>query len=110
LPSSALAPDLSVDQGLAPQKEVEGTSSPRRSEDDLRSVGAREKKTKAETLKKDTQSPEEWIAEIKKLRQAGKRAEAEASLKAFKQRYPGYPVEKALALPNTTPDVLKGTQ
>jgi hypothetical protein len=52
--------------------------------------------------KKDKTSPDElsldeWIAGIKKLRRAGKLTEAEASLKAFKQRYPDYPIEKALA-------------
>jgi hypothetical protein len=76
----------------------------------LRSVEERKEKAKAEMVKKDTLSPKDWIAEIKKLRQAGKRAEAEASLKAFKQRYPDYPVEKALALPNTSHNVPKGTR
>jgi hypothetical protein len=56
-------------------------------------------KTKIEGMKKDELSLDEWIAEIKKLRQAGKLTAAEASLTAFKQRYPEYPVEKALALP-----------
>ena len=56
-------------------------------------------KTKIEETKKDELSLDEWIAEIRKLRQAGKLTAAEASLTAFKQRYPEYPVEKVLALP-----------
>jgi len=120
-PSSALAPDLLADQGKAnvgaiaekpqtperkqmlyrpaPREEAEGTSSAQVAEEDLRSLSGIGEKPKAEMLKKDALSPKEWIAEIKKLRQAGKLAEAEASLKAFKQRYPNYPVEKALTLP-----------
>lgn len=87
-------------QGPALRDEAAGTTSLRVSEDDLRSVGGREKRAKAEMVKKDALPPEAWIAEIKKLRQAGKLAEAEASLKAFKQRYPDYPIEKALTLPH----------
>ena len=60
--------------------------------------------------KKDALPPEDWIAEIKKLRQAGKLAEAEASLKAFKQRYPDYPVEKALTLPLKSHNNQKGAR
>jgi hypothetical protein len=84
-------------QGSALRDEAAGTTSLRVSEDDLRSVGGKEKKAKTEMMKKDALPPEAWIAEIKKLRQAGKLTEAEASLKAFKQRYPDYPIEKALA-------------
>ena len=58
-PSSALA-----------REETEGTSSAWVSEDDLRSVEGREKKTKAEMPKKDTLPPEDWIAEIKKIGRA----------------------------------------
>lgn len=76
---------------------------------------APQKQRKAEEAKKDAlssndMSPHEWIAEIKKLRQAGKLAEAEASLKAFKRRYPTYPIEKALALPPTPPNAQRGAQ
>lgn len=42
--------------------------------------------------------PKEWLAKIRELRRAGKRAEAEASLEAFKKRYPEYPVEQELEL------------
>jgi hypothetical protein len=51
-----------------------------------------------EARKEQALSPKEWIARIKELRRAGKTAEAEASLKAFKERYPEYPAEKILEL------------
>lgn len=41
-------------------------------------------------------SPEEWLKRIAQLRQQGKHDEAEASLAAFKKRYPDYPIEKFL--------------
>lgn len=99
-----------VSQGPARRDEAAGTTSLRVSEDDVRSVEGREKKIKTEMVKKDALSPEDWIAEIKKLRQTGKLAEAEASLKAFKQRYPDYPVEKALALPLKSHSKQKGVR
>lgn len=40
-------------------------------------------------------TPEEWLAKIAALRAQGKQAEADASLAAFKKRYPGYPLDKA---------------
>ena len=40
--------------------------------------------------------PKEWLAKIQELRRAGKHAEAEASLREFKKRYPDYPLEKFL--------------
>lgn len=49
-----------------------------------------------EARKEHAFSPKEWLAKIKELRRTGKTAEAEASLKAFKQQYPDYPVEKFL--------------
>jgi hypothetical protein len=52
----------------------------------------REETTRAEV----TLSPEAWLAKITELRRTGKTAEAEASLKAFKERYPEYPAEKVL--------------
>jgi hypothetical protein len=67
-------------------------------------------RTKIERMKKDELSLDEWIAEIKKLRQAGKLAAAEASLAAFKQRYPEYPVEKALGFPTTSHKEQKGAR
>jgi hypothetical protein len=91
-------------QGSASRKEVEDASPLRASEDTLRDVAAIEKKTKTEMLGQDTRSSEEWVAEIKKLRRAGKLREAEASLKAFKLRYPDYPIEKALTLPHQSSD------
>ncbi len=41
-------------------------------------------------------SPEEWLKRIAQLREQGKHDEAEASLAAFKTRYPDYPIEKFL--------------
>ena len=41
-------------------------------------------------------SPEEWLNRIAQLREQGKHDEAEASLAAFKKRYPDYPIEKFL--------------
>ncbi len=38
--------------------------------------------------------PEAWLAHIEALRRQGREAEAEASLKAFRERYPNYPVER----------------
>lgn len=72
-------------------------------------------KREAEEAKKDALSSNdlslrEWIATIKKLRQAGNQVEAEASLKAFKQRYPTYPIEQALALPPPSPNARRGAQ
>lgn len=63
-----------------------------------------------EKLSPGTLSPGEWIAEIKKLRHAGKMVEAEASLKAFKRRYPTYPIDKALALPHHSHEEQRGAQ
>ncbi len=48
-------------------------------------------KSAAETL-----SPEAWLRHIAELREQGKLNEAEASLAAFKQRYPDYPIETIL--------------
>ncbi|MDH3669661.1 MAG: hypothetical protein OES46_00670 [Gammaproteobacteria bacterium] len=39
-------------------------------------------------------TPEEWLAKIATLRAQGKQTEAEASLAAFRKRYPDYPVDK----------------
>ena len=37
-------------------------------------------------------APEEWLAKIAALRAQGKQAEADASLAAFRKRYPDYPL------------------
>lgn len=81
----------------------------------LQSSPESQEKTKTKGAKKDELplnklSPEEWIAEIKKLRHTGNLVEAEASLKSFKQRYPTYPIEKALMLPLTSPNEQRGAQ
>ena len=39
-------------------------------------------------------TPEEWLAKIVTLRAQGKQAEADASLAAFRKRYPDYPLDK----------------
>jgi hypothetical protein len=39
-------------------------------------------------------TPEEWLAKIATLRAQGKQMEADASLAAFKKRYPDYPLDK----------------
>lgn len=39
-------------------------------------------------------TPEEWLAKIATLRAHGKQAEADASLAAFRKRYPDYPLDK----------------
>jgi hypothetical protein len=39
-------------------------------------------------------TPEEWLEDIERLRREGRDAEAEASLSAFRRRYPDYLVEK----------------
>jgi hypothetical protein len=42
------------------------------------------------------EDPAKWLAHITQLREQGKLAEASASLAAFKQRYPDYPIPPAL--------------
>lgn len=44
----------------------------------------------------DTLSPEAWLRHIAELRKQGKLSEAEASLEAFRKRYPDYPIETIL--------------
>lgn len=83
--------DLQKEAGIASTLPVPKTA--------VQSTPGSRERTKIEGMKKDELSLDEWIAEIKKLRRAGKLSAAEASLTAFKQRYPEYPVEKALALP-----------
>ena len=39
-------------------------------------------------------TPEQWLVEIEALRKAGKHAEADAELAKFRQRYPGYLLDK----------------
>lgn len=38
-------------------------------------------------------SPEIWLVEIRELRRQGRKSEADAALRAFKQRYPDYPLD-----------------
>ncbi|MGH9428680.1 MAG: hypothetical protein ACRD2L_20510, partial [Terriglobia bacterium] len=112
--AASLGPQTSV-QGQLPQRsepqQEEGVASALHApKTAFQSPPGSREKTKIERLKKDELSPDEWIAEIKKLRQTGKLIAAEASLIAFKQRYPEYPVEKALALPLKSHKEEKGAQ
>lgn len=42
----------------------------------------------------ETMTPEEWLGRIAALRDQGKQTEADASLTAFKKRYPDYPLDE----------------
>lgn len=44
------------------------------------------------------QSPEQWLARIRKLKQQGKLDEARKELAAFKKRYPAYPLPKDMEI------------
>jgi len=44
-------------------------------------------------------TPDQWIAEIRRLRQEGRTAEAEASLAEFRKRYPYYALPEDLKGP-----------
>ncbi len=44
-------------------------------------------------------TPEQWLEDIERLRREGRSAEAEARLRAFRWRYPDYPLEA----PSNTP-------
>lgn len=60
----------------------------------------KDKKEKGATLKQAVRRPPaEWLAEIARLRQQGRMAEAETSLAEFRRQYPDYPVDKALEPP-----------
>lgn len=106
---------LQVQELARPEKEEGVASSLQAAEPAFQSPPESRKKTNTEGTKKDELSLDElsldaWIAEIKKLRQAGELAAAEASLSAFKQRYPTYPVEKALDFPPAPHTEQKGTR
>ena len=51
---------------------------------------------RANAAEKADRSPEQWLAEIRKLKQAGKTAEAETSLVEFRKRYPQHSVPEDL--------------
>jgi hypothetical protein len=61
-------------------------------------IESQERETKKEEAQ-ESLTPEAWVAKLNKLRRAGKCAEAEASLKTFKRRYPDYRLEKLLSSP-----------
>jgi hypothetical protein len=107
--------ELQRQELVQPEKEQDVASALHAPGATTQSAPERRGKMKAEGAKKDALSlgewsPDEWIAEIKKLRHAGKKVEAEASLKAFTQRYPTYPIEQALALPPPSPNAQRGAQ
>jgi hypothetical protein len=45
-------------------------------------------------------TPEQWLERIRQLRREGRVAEAQESLKAFRERYPDYPLPEDLAPPH----------
>jgi hypothetical protein len=51
---------------------------------------------RADAPERATRSPEQWLADIRKLKQEGKSAEAEASLAEFRKRYPQYSLPEDL--------------
>ena len=51
---------------------------------------------RADAAEKADRSPEQWLTEIRKLKQAGKMAEVEASLVEFRKRYPQHSVPEDL--------------
>ena len=51
---------------------------------------------RAIVAEKADRSPEQWLAEIRELKQAGKMAEAEASLVEFRKRYPQHSLPEDL--------------
>jgi len=101
---------LQMQELARPEKEEGVASSLHAPNTTFPSAPESRKKTNIEGTKKDVLLLDEWIAEIRKLRQAGRLAAAEASLKAFKQRYPTYPVDKALAFPHKLHAEQKGTR
>ena len=60
---------------------------------------SREKSIESPSKLPAYRSPEDWLAAIAELRRQGQAAEAEASLAAFRQRYPDYRLEAAPATP-----------
>ena len=55
---------------------------------------------RADSAERDAaRTPEQWIAEIRRLRQEGRGAEAEAGLAEFKKRYPHYALPEDLTRP-----------
>lgn len=51
---------------------------------------------RAGMAEKAARSPEQWLAEIRRLKRAGKAAEAETSLAEFRKRYPQYSLPEDL--------------
>lgn len=101
-----------TEEGVASSLHAPSAASPRALESQGKAETARAKEDELSRgeLSRGELSRDDWIAEIKKLRQAGKRAAAEASLKAFKRRYPTYPIDKALALPHQSHNEQRGAQ
>lgn len=75
----------------APQPSFSPAPMEQRKADSLQSAPASVKEEAAQP-RQAPRSPEAWLAEIAKLRQQGRMAEAEASLAEFRRRYPDYPL------------------
>ena len=55
---------------------------------------------RADSAERDAaRTPEQWIADIRRLKQEGRAADAEASLAEFKKRYPYYTLPADLRQP-----------
>ncbi len=66
---------------------------PKKENKSLESKGALHSLDEASEVN-EMMTPEEWLAKIATLRAQGKQAEADASLAAFRKRYPDYPLDK----------------
>jgi hypothetical protein len=66
---------------------------PKKENKSLESTDALRKLDEASEVN-EMMTPEEWLAKIATLRAEGKQAEADASLAAFRKRYPDYPLDK----------------
>ena len=65
----------------------------REEEDLLPAMPGRAEEVEAVRDRKVDRPPAKWLAEIAELRRRGRIAEAEASLREFRRRYPDYPLE-----------------
>ena len=78
---------------------VKAPSAKREKLDRLQATPARMEEGEAVRDRVVERPPAEWLAEIDELRQQGRTAEAEASLREFQRRYPDYPLDAGLAVP-----------
>lgn len=66
---------------------------PKKENKSLESTGVLQRLDEASEAN-EMMTPEEWLAKIATLRAQGKQTEADASLAAFRKRYPDYPLDK----------------